>query len=203
MNKYKVVLVGELDAGKTTLARYMCFNDFLDSTVSTVGAAYSHIKYDKNTSVELWDTSGQEKFANLTSLYYKNATIILLVFDCDNSRFENKLKFYLEEISNKVKEDNDYKIIIVCNKIDLVEKSNLNYLKKKINEIVDNSLSKDKVSYYIEISCKNKIGRETLIEKIIYFAQELQEKKSSYAITYNIDNYVNLEDTNQEKKCCY
>jgi small GTP-binding protein len=35
----------------------------------------------KKVKVQIWDTSGQEKFASLSAMYYKNADFVVMVFD--------------------------------------------------------------------------------------------------------------------------
>lgn len=35
-------------------------------------------------SVELWDTAGQEKYAAISSIYYKGAEFVVLVYDLNN-----------------------------------------------------------------------------------------------------------------------
>ena len=83
---YKVVLIGESGVGKTSIISRFAFNSF-DANVETSGSAsYSSkiIEYhdiDKEILLEIWDTIGQEKYRSLTKIFYKDADIVVLVFD--------------------------------------------------------------------------------------------------------------------------
>lgn len=216
MSRCKIALIGEVSAGKTTLAHYLSLNEFFESRSSTIGAAFHPIKHD-NKNFELWDTSGQEKFSTLTSLYYRNASIILLVFDANNYQYENKLKYYLEETKLKVDDGNNYRIIIICNKIDLVNKSQLVSLKKRVDEIIVETNSKEHVAEYLEMSCKKKIGRDELLAKIVAIRNEQlgqkQQLESDY-FTFNKKdkeknkNIILLDSDEEYRKsktqgCCF
>lgn len=205
ISHFKIALIGEANAGKTTLSTYVDSGRFVPFCPSTVGASYYAINYE-NKTFNLWDTSGQEKFAQLTSLYYRNASIMLLVFDASNPGFEKKLRFYLDETKYKVKEDNDYKIIIICNKIDLVNKERLIELRKQVNKIVEYSNSKDNVTDYVEVSSKNKIGREVLLNKINTIANDFYKKREDIQNQYSLDdNIIDLEKQKRLEKsgnCC-
>ena len=36
---------------------------------------------DKAVKLQIWDTAGQERFRTITSAYYKNAQVVILVYD--------------------------------------------------------------------------------------------------------------------------
>lgn len=104
--EFKVVLVGSSNAGKTCLAyRYVC-GGFRQSSSPTVGAAFNcvyeqaerdlHLKrlrkarnvkpstqppVKDNVKIGLWDTAGQEQFAELVPLYFRDAHAVILVVD--------------------------------------------------------------------------------------------------------------------------
>ncbi len=86
---FKVLVVGDIGTGKTSLVKRLKFNTFsdkLNSTVWTVTNFFIHIfsfycgvkvgvdfvmkeiKWDEKTTVrlQLWDIAGQERFGNLT-----------------------------------------------------------------------------------------------------------------------------------------
>lgn len=198
--QHKISLVGEANAGKTTLAYYMTHDKFLSNSSSTVGAAFNPITHG-NKKFQLWDTSGQEKFASLGPIYYRNSDVILIVFDSNNYRFELKLKFYLDEIKTKMNDTNIYKLIIVCNKIDLISSSRLNDLKKRIKEIVSLSLASDNVFDYVEISCKNKTGRDILMTAISNACDDVTNKKTQIEKEYSLnDNIIRLDGLNKVDK---
>lgn len=52
---------------------------------------------------EIWDTAGQEKFRSLAKIFYKNAAILILVYDITRRESFNQLKeFWIKEIQSNV-----------------------------------------------------------------------------------------------------
>jgi small GTP-binding protein len=74
---YKVILLGSVAVGKTSVLRQFLENKFECEYSCTIGVDFKNksILIDHNTWVEMsiWDTCGQEKFRNLTKQFYNNA----------------------------------------------------------------------------------------------------------------------------------
>ena len=81
----KVVLVGETQTGKTSIIAKLTQNIFNDNVDSTIVNSISNfdMKLDEQNSIRLviWDTAGQEKYRSLNKLFYKDAVIVILVYD--------------------------------------------------------------------------------------------------------------------------
>lgn len=85
--EYKITLIGDQGAGKSTLTLRHIRNSFFEYQESTVGASYLGLnvsdptKPSENIHLEIWDTSGNEKYRPLLNLYAKNAGVIILCVD--------------------------------------------------------------------------------------------------------------------------
>ena len=84
--KCKVVLLGESGVGKTCMVTRYISGIFEQSVVSTNGATFARklINYPnlrKSLLLDIWDTSGQERYRSLTKFFYKDAAIVVLVYD--------------------------------------------------------------------------------------------------------------------------
>ena len=96
----KVVLLGESSVGKTCIISRFVDNEFEKEILSTTGASYANktLKFkdynNKEILFEIWDTAGQEKYRSLTQLFYKDASIAILVYDITNEESYNELKNY-------------------------------------------------------------------------------------------------------------
>ena len=96
----KVVLLGESSVGKTCIITRFVDNEFDKEILSTTGASYANktLKFkdynNKEILFEIWDTAGQEKYRSLTQLFYKDASIAILVYDITNEESYNELKNY-------------------------------------------------------------------------------------------------------------
>lgn len=53
-------------------------------------------------TLQLWDTSGQDAFRDLVSLYYRDSNAAILVFDYTNPDSLKNLNFWLKELEDRV-----------------------------------------------------------------------------------------------------
>ena len=127
-NKIKVILIGDSGVGKTNLINVSAGNSFNENEKSTLRASYLEKIININDvsyCLALWDTIGQEKLRNLTKLFFKNAKIVIFVYDITN---ENSFKGW-ESWEKDVKEllGDDIIKAVVGNKQDL-------YNEKEVDE---------------------------------------------------------------------
>lgn len=47
-------------------------------------------------NLQLWDTSGQDVYRDLISLYYRDANAAILVFDYSNQESVSGLKYWID-----------------------------------------------------------------------------------------------------------
>jgi small GTP-binding protein len=102
----KVVILGESGVGKTSIISRFINDTFDEELVTTTGASYvsKSMKFsDKNQvlNFEIWDTAGQEKYRSLTQIFYKDASIAILVYDITNKdSFEELQNYWYEQIKD-------------------------------------------------------------------------------------------------------
>jgi small GTP-binding protein len=107
----KVVLLGESGVGKTCIISRFINDTFDDGSVTTTGASYVSKNmlfndYNQVLNFEIWDTAGQEKYRSLTSIFYKDASIAILVYDITNEdSFEELQKYWYEQIKESAPKD--------------------------------------------------------------------------------------------------
>ena len=101
----KVVLLGESSVGKTCIISRFIDDLFQTDVITTTGASYAtkSILYkdyhNKIIKFEIWDTAGQEKYRSLTQIFYKDATIAILVYDITSERsFEEMENYWYKQI---------------------------------------------------------------------------------------------------------
>ncbi len=115
----KVVLLGESGVGKTSIISRFINDVFEEGIVTTTGASYAGknmiFKDYQNQVVkfEIWDTAGQEKYRSLTQIFYKDASIAILVYDVTNEEsFEELQNYWYEQIKESAPNDIGMFIII-------------------------------------------------------------------------------------------
>ena len=122
MLKYKIVIAGSKDVGKSSLISRYCDNIFNENTKETIGVAFKRksLNINDNLTVELniWDFGGEKKYRILFPAYINGASAALLLYDTTNRKS-------LDDIENWVKliDENSTEIIKVTigTKIDLKE----------------------------------------------------------------------------------
>lgn len=133
----KVLLVGDSGAGKSALVKRFTTDSFSNNYCSTIGVDFAckTLQFGNQiVKLQVWDTSGQERFRSIASSYYRGAHAVLMVYSqvksffaennwthsCrlqnDRSSF-NSLRNWLNEIRNYC--NHEVSIMVVSQKSDL------------------------------------------------------------------------------------
>ena len=105
----KAVLIGDAGVGKTCIIKRFTNVNFDENNPSSISSEYSRKEFtikeiDKTIIFNIWDTAGQEVYRSLAQIFFKDAQIIILVYDITNKNsFENLIKYwYPQVISNSL-----------------------------------------------------------------------------------------------------
>jgi len=168
--KFKVVLAGDLGVGKTSLL-YAANNEQFYEGIRVNPDANKLIKTpipdakggNAILSIELWDTGGQEKFRTITAHYYHGCRGVILCFDLTSRDSFERLGKWIQEIERFINNDSNADLILVGTKADLPD--------RKVSRAEAEEFSKNKFSFYGEVSSKNGAGVSAVIQeaaKLIY-----------------------------------
>jgi Ras-related protein Rab-5C len=116
----KLVLLGDMGAGKSSLVLRFVKGQFFDYQESTIGAAFlTKTLPEQNVKFEIWDTAGQERYHSLAPMYYRGAAAAVIVYDITNKDSFNKAKTWVKELQ---RQGNPNMIMALAgNKADLAE----------------------------------------------------------------------------------
>ena len=106
--KLKTILIGQSGVGKTNLINIAREEKFNPSQVTTVNCSFFKkiMNVDnKLFNIYLWDTIGQEKLKSLTKIFFKNAKIVILVYDITNKKSLEELNYWLKEVKESLGEN--------------------------------------------------------------------------------------------------
>lgn len=87
--QFKVVFLGDSGVGKTSIMCRFVQGTFEADSPATVGAAFSTKVVEvveKTVKFNIWDTAGQERYRALTKMYYRDASVAIVVLDLSNEQ---------------------------------------------------------------------------------------------------------------------
>jgi small GTP-binding protein len=126
MSYLKVLVVGDVSTGKTSLVTRLVSNSFQETYKSTIGCEFASKLITLNSEirrVQLWDLAGQDRLGAITKLYCRDAHGILVVADLSRAETVGRTTKWKAEVEECVKEANGRSLpMVLClNKCDLVE----------------------------------------------------------------------------------
>ena len=212
----KVVLLGEAGVGKTSIIHQFTYHTFDPDCISSISAqfvsktidyqGYGAIKYD------IWDTAGQERYRSMAKIFYKDAKVIVLVYDITSQNtFDGLKNYWYEQIKTNC--ENDAILAVVANKNDL-------YADQVVSDETGQRWADEIGAIFQSTSALSDSGIGKLFEHIgrkfidtDYDYKDLDKKqrdkyekkiKKQNNKNDNDDKKVKLEDKNNETKggCC-
>ncbi|MHA1382521.1 MAG: GTP-binding protein [Candidatus Helarchaeota archaeon] len=147
---FKICVLGNAGVGKTTSITQFSESRFESDYKPTIGT--SIVKKDSLVDnaivhLQIWDIAGQDIWQKMRRIYYAGSEGALILFDVTRPSTFNAIEKWINEF--KTYSGPDKKVILVGNKIDLVEKRKITYdeAKSKAEEL--------KIPYF-ETSAKTK-----------------------------------------------
>ncbi|XP_031629764.1 ras-related protein Rab-32 isoform X2 [Contarinia nasturtii] len=169
---YKILVIGELGTGKTSFIKRYVHQFFSQNYRATIGVdfALKVLNWDQNTIIrlQLWDIAGQERFGNMTRVYYKEAVGAFIVFDVTRSATFDAVIKWKQDLDSKVQLPNGSPIpcILIANKCDQPKQGIVNTPAK-----MDDYVKEHGFAGWFETSAKENINIEeaarALVNKIL------------------------------------
>ena len=184
----KVVLLGEAGVGKTCLIKQFTENKFDNNELSSLSAQYvsktiDYLDTKKAIKFDIWDTVGQERFRSIAKIFYKDARVILFVYDITSKKtFDALINFWYEELRNNLTENPIY--AVVGNKNDL-------YMNQQVDTSDAKDLAKNLGGIFQLTSAKTNEGIKNLFDNI---------GKKLLKPNYKYDENDNIARENYNKK---
>jgi len=134
--------------------------------------------------IQLWDAAGQEKFRNIIQSYYRNSSVIFLVFDHSNRQTFEHLTIWIEQILNSNKWTDELPLFFLI--------GNKNDLQNQVNqEEIDLFCNKYKITSYYSVSAKKD---EALLNTII--TSVAHEVYFHIRFIHELNNCIPINDNN-------
>ncbi len=134
----KIIIIGDLAVGKTSLVKNFITGKFSKDYRSSIGTNIFikkiNLKNNVDTTLQLWDIAGQERWINMRHSYYAGTKGAIIVADLSRKNtFKQIEKFWVPDFRLYCE---NAPIILIANKSDLkrdVDEYELNSLEKNIN----------------------------------------------------------------------
>lgn len=184
----KCALLGKAGIGKTSIILRYMKNQFSYSTNPTIDAVFTAQFINNNDNVvklDIWDTAGQERFESMVPLYYRNAHIILIVYDITDRETYEKAKKWVDRVKRETYVDSIY--VLIGNKSDIstdraVETSELE------------SYAREKDIMFFECSAKTGENVQNIFTSAVH--EYLNRSKCEPRIPNLVTNSVDLSRNN-------
>uniref|UniRef100_A0A182J543 Ras-related protein Rab n=1 Tax=Anopheles atroparvus TaxID=41427 RepID=A0A182J543_ANOAO len=201
---YKILVIGELGTGKTSFIKRYVHQFFSQNYRATIGVdfALKVLNWDQNTIIrlQLWDIAGQERFGNMTRVYYKEAVGAFIVFDVTRSATFDAVIKWKQDLDSKVQLPDGKPIpcILLANKSDQ-QKQGIVTTPAKLDEYVKEhgfagwfeTSAKENVN--IEEAAKALVNKILMNDKLLNTGEVIDSERFALA--------GGKADVNQKKSC--
>lgn len=197
---YKIILVGDSGVGKSSLLKRAVQRKFTDNYQATIGFEFLLLYYEINgikIKLQIWDTCGQEMYRSLIQGFYRNTSLVLLLYAVNDQKSFDNLYEWLKDIKNNT--EKEMPIFLIGNKSDLIDEL------KMVNKQTGNEFfEQNNLKYFNETSAKTGYNvDETFneIAKYLYKENYLLGKNQLKKLKMGLDQKGNEQNV-QKKKCC-
>ncbi|KAM3871169.1 ras-related protein Rab-32 [Diretmus argenteus] len=151
---FKVLVIGDLDVGKSSIILRYVNKRFDETYKATIGIdfALKTIEWDAKTVVrlQLWDIAGQERFKKMSRVYYKGAMGALVVFDITKSSTLEAASEWKQDLDSKVCK---VPAVLLANKCDMMAEESM-----ELASSLDHFCKENSFLGWFETSAKDNIN---------------------------------------------
>lgn len=126
---FKITVIGDGMVGKTSLIKKFTLGSFQTDYIRTIGAQFS--KYTQNIkddtcTLYFWDIAGQDEFFFLRPSFYQESKAAIIVYSLEENQLGKESFKHVSNWHNDIKKYcGNIPIILLANKVDLIDKNNL------------------------------------------------------------------------------
>jgi len=192
--RYKLVILGHLSVGKSSLITRFVEGKFTDKGEATVGVSFltQNVLLEKYTIIfDIWDTAGQEKYNSLVPMYYKGSDAAIVVFDITSEQSFSKAEYWITELQTQTK-TKQMLIVLAGNKVDMEDERRVSIEDAK-------KLADDNGILYFETSAKNNVN---VTEMFLEIARKLPKDDRERSIRKSYIEFTELESKCRGHSTC-
>lgn len=160
LEKYKLVFLGDQNAGKTSIITRFMYDTFDPAYQATIGIDFlsktMHLE-DRTLRFQLWDTAGQERFRSLIPSYIRDSSLAVVTYDITNRASFLNASMWIESV--RTERGDDVVIMLVGNKADLGDK-------RQVSTEDGEKLAETEGVLFIETSAKEGFNIKALFRRL-------------------------------------
>ena len=193
----KIVIIGSFSVGKTSLASRIVHDNFSDCGKATIGADQLSINVVFGTQdviINVWDTSGDEKYADVTKTFYRGADLLLICYDITSKRSFNDVETWKERADSCITQ---VPMFLVGCKADLSGRE----VPYEVAREKAESLNME----FFETSAKDKTNVQELAKRAVFVACAHVRVEKVQRVVLSTDNNApnsQAKPVNNNKSCC-
>jgi len=158
-SKYKVVFLGDMSVGKTSIIARFMYNTF-DKQEHTIGIDFLSKTMqidDRSIRLQLWDTAGQERYRSLISGYIRESQAAVVVYDTTSRPSFDSTEKWVDDVRRHC--GPEVVIVLAGNKSDLTSKRTVTKDEGEAKALSTKCL-------FVETSAKTGAGVQSLFTKM-------------------------------------
>lgn len=156
--RFKFIIIGDHEVGKTSLIRRFVDNAFLHDYRATIGLniiSHEFEAFNNRIGLMIWDIGAQRYFKRYRKTYYNGTQAAFIVFDLTSRESFENITYWHNELRDFI-ENEDLPIIIIGNKKDLEDQRMVSFeegksLAKDLSELSD-YYKRSELSNYSDLS---------------------------------------------------
>ena len=160
VSKFKVVFLGDESSGKTSVIRRAIEDKFTKDYEATLGVDLFtktiSIPGKKDIRLQVWDTSGQERFKASIPSYIRNCHVAIIAFEVSSRKQFDSIEKWVNTVSELREQDEVWVYIVAtsCEK-DLDERCfTREEISTKLKQLERDEAPKNNIVQYFETSAK-------------------------------------------------
>lgn len=204
-NQYlvKVVVIGDVNVGKTNIIHRLMGEEFREME-STVGVEFAYLTKDnideedpkKSLAIQIWDTSGAERYRAITTSHIRNSDGAYIVYDVTNETSFSNLPFWYNLIKEAT--DDDIVIYLIGNKIDLIYEQG-----RMVNKnLAINFVREYNLQGYAECSAKTNENVEEIFQSFYKTLYKRNKNKLFEKTNKRVNDTEKILKTKNQNRCC-